>query len=141
MIPTLFGISLVCFALIQFVPGGPVEEMISRIRRLGSDRGVNASRSISPEEVENIKAYFGFDKPAPVRYFNWIKNVCRLDLGNSYSYNEPVWNVIASKFPISIFFGLSSFFLSYIVCIPLGLYKAIHHKSLFDTISSVIIFT
>ncbi len=141
MIPTLFGISLVCFILIQFVPGGPVEEMISRIQRTSGEKGRDAAKSISPEEVENIKVYFGFDKPAHVRYLNWIRNVIKLDLGNSYTYNEPVWNVISSKFPISLFFGLTSFFLSYAICIPLGLYKAIHHKSFFDTFSSLVIFT
>lgn len=142
MIPTILGITVVCFTLIQFVPGGPVEQMISRIRtatRVG--HGVDASKAISEEEIENIKAYFGFDKPAYVRYFLWLGNVLRLDLGNSYTYEEPVWKVIASKFPISLFFGLTSFLLSYLICIPLGMYKAMKNKSTSDTVSSVIIFT
>jgi microcin C transport system permease protein len=141
MVPTLFGITLVCFVLIQFVPGGPVEEMISRIQRVNSERGRDSSKTITPEEVENIKAYFGFDKPAHVRYFNWLKNLAKLDLGNSYTYNEPVWKVISSKFPISIFFGLTSFILSYLICIPLGIKKAIQHKSGFDVFSSIVIFS
>jgi microcin C transport system permease protein len=140
MIPTLFGITVICFALIQFVPGGPVEQMISKIQRSAGEKGQNANRSISAEEVQNIKAYFGFDQPAHIRYFRWIKNVAKLDLGESYAYNEPVWDVISSKFPISLFFGITSFALSYLICIPLGMYKAIHHRSPFDTISSIVIF-
>jgi len=139
MIPTLFGISLVCFILIQFVPGGPVEEYISRARQANSGKGSSMAR-ISPEEVAHIKAYFGFDKPAPIRYLNWVGNVARGDLGKSYAYQEPVLHVILSKMPISIFFGLTSFLLSYMVCIPLGVAKAMRHRSLFDSLSSIVIF-
>ena len=134
MIPTLLGISLVCFTLIQFVPGGPVEEMISRLKGAGSERGKDVSETISQEEINNIKKYYGFDKPAYVRYFKWLGNLLRLDLGNSYFYEEPVWDVIVSKFPISLFFGLVSFILSYSVCIPLGMWKAIRNQSGFDAI-------
>ena len=140
MLPTLFGISLVCFTLIQFVPGGPVEEAISKMRQVGATKGMSASKSISPEEVANIKAYFGFDDPAPVRYVKWLGNVARGDLGKSYSHQEPVLDVILSKMPISLFFGLTSFLLSYLVCVPLGMAKALRHRSVFDTVSSVIIF-
>ncbi len=141
MIPTLLGITVVCFTLIQFVPGGPVEQMISRLRAASTEgRGVDASRSISEEEIENIKRYYGFDKPAHVRYFQWLGNVLRLDLGTSYTYEEPVWNVISSKFPISLFFGLTSFLLSYLICIPLGTAKAIKNGSAFDVASSTLIF-
>jgi microcin C transport system permease protein len=140
MIPTLLGITILCFALTQFIPGGPVEQMISRIRAAGSEKGMDASRTITVEEVENIKAYFGFDRPAHIRYIRWLGNVIKLDLGTSYSYEEPVWDVIVSKFPISLFFGFTSFFLSYLVCIPLGMMKAVKNKSTFDTVTSVIIF-
>lgn len=139
MVPTLFGISLACFVLIQFVPGGPVEEMISKVQQASNEK--RGGGSISPQEVENIKAYFGFDKPAHVRYFIWIGNVARLDLGKSYAYQEPVWDVIKAKFPISIFFGLTSFVLSYLVCIPLGVAKALRNRSWFDTLSSAAIFS
>lgn len=140
MIPTLIGITMVCFALTHFIPGGPVEEMISRIRAAGSDRGMDASKSITEEEIANIKAYYGFDNPVHIRYIKWLGNVARLNLGTSYAYEEPVWNVIVSKFPISLFFGVTSFFISYLVCIPLGMIKAIKNNTHFDTLSSVIIF-
>ena len=140
MIPTIFGITVICFALTQFIPGGPVEQMISRIRAASAERGADASRQISEQEIENIKAYFGFDKPAHIRYLKWLENVVRLDLGTSYAYEEPVWDVIVSKFPISLFFGFTSFFLSYLICIPLGMLKAVRNNSRFDTITSVIVF-
>ncbi len=141
MIPTILGISIVCFALIQFVPGGPVEETISRLKNAESQKGMSASQAITEEEIENIKAYYGFDKPAYERYFSWIGNVVTLEFGDSYSYEEPVLDVIISKFPISIFFGVTSFFLSYIICIPLGMAKAIRHGSKFDVLSSLVIFS
>jgi microcin C transport system permease protein len=139
MIPTLLGISLVCFILFQFVPGGPVEEYISKIRAVGSARGATA-KTISQEEINNIKAYMGYDQPAHLRYLHWLGNVCRGDLGKSLVYQQPVLQVIASKFPVSILFGLTSFILSYLVSIPLGIRKAISHGGVFDTASSAIIF-
>lgn len=138
MLPTLLGISLVCFTLIQFVPGGPVEEIISKVRAHSGARA--GAQSISQEEIANIKAYFGFDKPAYVRYLQWLGNICRGDFGNSYVYQKPVLEVILSKMPISIFFGLVSFVLSYAISLPLGVRKAITHGSLSDAISSALIF-
>ena len=110
MIPTMLGITVACFLLCQFVPGGPVEQVISRLRAASSIHGAS-QRTISPEEVANIKAYLGFDKPIHVRYFIWLGRLLRFDLGNSYVYHLPVWNVIVSKMPISLFFGLTSFIL------------------------------
>ena len=143
LIPTLLGITAVCFTLIQFVPGGPVEELISRVRAQSSLEGGGGSttqQQITEEEIENIRAYYGFDKPAITRYFEWLGKVVQFDLGTSYFYEEPVWDVIKSKFPISLFFGLVSFVLSYSICIPLGLYKAIWNCSRFDLYSSIMIF-
>jgi len=139
MIPTLLGITLVCFILIQFVPGGPVEQVISKVRAYGSSRGASA-KAISQEEIQNITAYFGFDQPAYIRYLRWLGNVCRGDLGKSYVYQQPVLQVIVSKFPVSVLFGLSSFILSYLISIPLGVRKAISHGGVFDAASSAVIF-
>lgn len=140
MIPTLFGISLACFALTQFVPGGPVEQMVAQIRQAQGDRGQDASRAITQEEVENIKRHYGFDQPVHVRYVRWLGKIVRLDMGRSFAYGEPAWDVIKSKFPISLFFGLTSFLLSYLICIPLGVAKAMRHKSAFDTTTSALLF-
>lgn len=143
MIPTLIGITVVCFAIIQFVPGGPVEELLSRAQAMAAAKGggIDANRAVSPEQIEALKAYFGFDKPAHIRYLEWLGKVIRLDLGTSYTYGEPVWDVIVSRFPISLFFGITSFLLSYLICIPLGLLKAVRHGSKFDSWSSVLIFS
>lgn len=138
IIPTLLGISLVCFALVQFVPGGPVEEIISKANRAAASRP--GSHGISAEEVANIKAYFGFDKPAYARYFAWLGNMCRGDFGNSYVYQQPVLQVIVSKMPISFFIGIVAFFISYSVSIPLGVHKAMHNGSWSDTATSVLVF-
>jgi microcin C transport system permease protein len=138
-IPTLLGISVACFILIQLVPGGPVEETIAKIQAAAGQRGGRA-RSISAAEIENIKAYFGYDRPAHERYFIWMGNLLKGDFGNSYIYHKPVLDVILSKMPISLFFGLTSFFLSYAVSIPLGVAKAVRHHSTFDTVTSVLIF-
>ena len=97
------------------------------------------SPPFSDDYVQHLLT-FGFDKPAHIRYLKWLENVARLDLGTSYAYEEPVWDVIVSKFPISLFFGFTSFFLSYLICIPLGMLKAVRNNSRFDTITSVIIF-
>jgi microcin C transport system permease protein len=139
MVPTILGITIACFLLCQFVPGGPVEQVISRVRAVSAAHGAS-QKSISPEEVENIKAYFGFDKPIHVRYLIWLSKLLRFDLGNSYVYHMPVWNVITSKMPISLFFGLTSFILSYAISIPLGVWKAIKHHSAFDIATSSLVF-
>lgn len=142
MIPTLIGISLLCFILIQLIPGGPVEELISRAQSVAAMKGgVDASKALSPEQIAQIQSYFGFDKPAWQRYIEWLWNVLHLNLGESYTYGEPVWDVIKSRFPVSLFFGCTSFFLSYLICIPLGLWKAVNHGSKGDVISSGVIFS
>lgn len=139
ILPTLLGISVACFVLIQFVPGGPVEEMVGRIRAASSEMGGEAHQ-VTAAEIENIKAYFGFDRPAHERYFIWLGNLLQGDFGRSYVYHRPVLEVILSKMPISLFFGLTSFFLAYLVSVPLGVAKAIRHNSTFDTISSMLVF-
>jgi microcin C transport system permease protein len=139
MVPTLLGITVVCFLLIQFVPGGPVEQMISKVQQAASAKG--AAATISAAEIENIKAYFGWDKPIHVRYFTWLGKLAHFDLGMSYAYQEPVWDLLLKKLPISLFFGLSSIALSYLVCVPLGVAKALRNGTWFDTVTSVIIFS
>lgn len=139
VIPTLLGICVACFVLIQFVPGGPVEEMIGRLQAFSSERGGGA-KAITAAEVENIKAYFGFDRPAHERFFTWLGNLVRGDFGRSYIYHGPVLEVILSKMPVSLFFGLTSFFLAYLISVPLGVAKAIRHNSTFDTVTSVLVF-
>jgi microcin C transport system permease protein len=139
IIPTLLGISLATFVLIQFVPGGPVEEMISKVQGLANAQG-SSVKELSTEEIQNIKEYFGFDHPAHIRYLSWLTNLLQGDWGDSYVYHQPVLGVILSKMPISLFFGITSFILAYSISIPLGVAKSMRHESWFDTISSSVIF-
>jgi microcin C transport system permease protein len=127
------------------VPGGPVERQILRYKMELAQGGggagtVRGSVEIPPEAIEEMKRYYGFDKPVYTRYGLWLWNVMHLNLGNSYIYQDPVWDVIKSRFPISMFLGLTGFFLSYLVCIPLGVFKAIRHGSRFDLFSSLVVF-
>jgi microcin C transport system permease protein len=147
VIPTFLGITLAVFVIMHFVPGGPVERQIMRYQmaamgEAGAGGGGGGGRAVSlPQEaIDEIRRYYGFDKPVHVRYVQWLGNLLRLDLGNSYIYYQPVWDVIKSRFPISIFLGLTGFVLSYLVCVPLGVMKAIRHGSGFDFVSSFIVF-
>ena len=144
IIPTFLGITLAVFVMMHFVPGGPVERQIMRFKMALATEGGSAGTAISidiPEDaIEEMRRYYGFDKPVHVRYALWLWNLVHLDLGRSYIYQDPVWEVIKSRFPISIFLGLTGFFLSYLVCIPLGVWKAIRHGSRFDFASSFIVF-
>lgn len=148
MIPTFFGITLIAFTVIQFVPGGPLEQELMKIRAgiasLGGETGGVASGvdvvEIPEEALAEMKRFYGVDKPIPVRYAMWIWNLFHFNLGYSYKFAEPVWDVIKSRFPISIYFGFIGFMLSYTVCIPLGVAKAVKHGSPFDLVSSILVF-
>jgi microcin C transport system permease protein len=146
IIPTFLGITIAVFVIMHFVPGGPVERQIMRFRAAAATEG-GAGRSagssnieIPPEVLEEMRRFYGFDQPVHIRYIRWLRNVLMLDLGTSYVYQDPVWDVIKSRFPVSVFLGLTGFVLSYLVCIPLGVFKAIRHGSKFDFSSSVIVF-
>ena len=145
IIPTLLGISIACFLIMQIVPGGPVEQAIQKIKHAaqnesGASASGNLQSNMTAEELSNIKKYYGFDKPVLVRYFSWLAKVVKLDLGASYAYEKPVLEVIISRLPISLTFGLTGLFITYLVCIPLGIKKALEHGGPFDNWSSILIF-
>ena len=146
IIPTFLGITVAVFVIMQFVPGGPVERRIMQIQQAAAQggRGIGAaargSTALPEDAIEQIRAYYGFDKPIPQRYALWLWKVLHLDLGTSYIYQDPVWDVIRSRFPVSIFLGLTGFLLSYFICIPLGVIKAVRHGSKFDVGSSALVF-
>ena len=133
IIPTFIGITLAVFVVTHFVPGGPVERQIMRYRMaVATEGGVGggaATIDLPEDAIEEMRRYYGFDKPVHIRYAQWLWNLLHLDLGRSYVYQDPVWDVIKSRFPVSIFLGLTGFFLSYLVCVPLGALKAIRHGS------------
>jgi microcin C transport system permease protein len=143
IIPTFVGITMAVFLVMNFVPGGPVERQIMRYKMAMAERGGGAARGeveIPQEAIDEMRRYYGFDKPVHIRYAQWLWKVVHLDLGRSYIYQDPVWDVIKSRFPISVFLGLTGFLLSYLVCIPLGVFKAIRHGSRFDISSSLLVF-
>jgi microcin C transport system permease protein len=150
IIPTFLIATMVVFVILQYTPGGPFEmiEMQFKMRQMGSGEasgggggGRGGGGGEIPEQAkEELKRYFNLDKPVPVRYAMWLGNIMQGDFGKSYTYSEPVLDVITSRFPISIYFGLIGFVLSYLICIPLGIIKAIRHGSAFDLTSSAIVF-
>lgn len=145
IIPTFIGITLAAFLVMNIVPGGPIERQIMRYRMaVAAEGGVSGggagSAEIPEAAMEEMKRYYGFDKPVYTRYGIWLWNVLHLNLGQSYVYQDPVWDVIKARFPVSLFLGFSGFFLSYLVCIPLGVFKAIRHGSKFDLLSSLTVF-
>jgi microcin C transport system permease protein len=146
MIPTLFGITILSFVIINLTPGSPVEQKLQQLRMGGGAHGTGGMGSgrsesgVSKEVIDALNKQYGFDKPLLVRYGIWIKNLVRLDFGDSFKYEEPVTQLVVSKFPVSLMFGIVSFILTYLVCIPLGVYKAIHNGSKFDQASTVVLF-
>ena len=144
VIPTFIGITISCFALCQFVPGGPVEQMMIQMRGIGGAEAGSAtlpSESISENQRKALEAHFGFDKPIIQRYWEWLW-VHRMGMKvDSYKYtNKTVWQLIVERFPVSLTFGITGFILTYLICIPLGIGKALRNGSAFDLVSSVVVF-
>ena len=165
MIPTLFGIMLITFVIVQFAPGGPVERMIAeiqgintsasaRISNAGGDIGGGArmasgggggtskyrgAQGLDPEFIARLEQQFGFDKPAHERFIKMIGDYARFDFGESYYRSVSVIDLILEKMPVSISLGLWSTLLIYLISIPLGIRKAMKDGSRFDTWTSGVI--
>lgn len=147
MIPTLFGVMLVTFIVIQFVPGGPVEQLISQMQRhsaAGEAGGgiaplYRGDAGLDAERLEKLKALYGFDKPVHERFFDMMVNYASFDLGDSYFHHKSVTDLIVSKLPVSVSLGLWTFFIVYLSCIPLGIAKAARDGSHFDVATTTII--
>lgn len=147
MIPTLFGIMLIAFVVTQFVPGGPVEQLVNQLKHRGQaseatvgEQGLyRGATGLDPEQLESFKKLYGFDKPAHERFFLMLKRYLTFDFGESYYHNQTVVGLILSKLPVSISLGMWSFFLTYLTCIPLGITKAVRDGSTFDVATSTII--
>lgn len=158
VIPTLLGIMVINFTLVQFVPGGPVEQIIAQMEGGGdvfegfagggSDTGVDTSatndryvgaRGLPPEFIEELEREFGFDKPPLERFLNMLWNYMRLDFGESYFRSISVTDLVIEKLPVSISLGLWSTLIAYLVSIPLGIRKAVRDGSTFDTWTSAMI--
>ncbi|MCK5384203.1 MAG: microcin C ABC transporter permease YejB [Alphaproteobacteria bacterium] len=166
MIPTLFGILLLSFVIVQFVPGGPVEKMIAELQGhntsatarftgggagdTGATAGASSAMSrnstykgaqgLDPEFIAELEELYGFDKPAPVRFWIMLKNYLTFDLGESYYRDVSVLSLIVEKMPVSISLGLWSTLIIYLISIPLGIKKAVKDGSPFDVWTSAAIF-
>jgi len=144
MIPMFFIMTGVFFALQTYLPGGPVEEALARIRGADGGGGGRTERSMSVDDIEKLRGelmkQYGLDKPVHIRYFNWVKSVATFDFGDSIVTRQPAIDTIVSRFPVSLGFGIPGFFLTYLICIPLGIIKALRDGSSFDVISSVVLF-
>ena len=147
MLPTLIGVIAITFAVIQFVPGGPVEQALLELKgRSGGGEATGGGASeyrgrqgIDAERVAEIKALYGFDKPASARFWQMLKGFASFDLGQSFYHHKDVWALVKSKMPVSITIGLWTFFLTYFVSLPLGIAKAVREGSRFDAASSMLV--
>jgi microcin C transport system permease protein len=138
MIPTILGVLTITFIITQFVPGGPVEQVIAEMRHRSAGGAVSGNE-IDPKEIEQIKRQFGFDKPPLTRYLIMLRDYSHFHLGRSFSYGIDVWKVIKSKLPVSISLGLWSTLLGYLISIPLGVAKAVREGSHFDAITTMVV--
>ena len=155
IIPTLIGIMIINFALVQFVPGGPIEQIIAEMEGSGDvfesisgtggsevEENVTASESYQgarglPEEfIQELEREFGFDKPPLERFLNMMWNYMRFDFGESYFRSISVVDLVLEKMPVSITLGLWSTLIAYMVSIPLGIRKAVRDGSAFDSWTS-----
>jgi microcin C transport system permease protein len=167
LVPTLFGIILINFAVTQFAPGGPVEQMIAELRGQGNTtlgrltgEGSGETRAPSPQDqtsgegprstyrgargldpavVAEIEKAFGFDKPATTRFWEMITSYLRFDFGRSLFQDRPVVDLILEKMPVSISLGLWSTLIIYLVSIPLGIRKAVRDGTRFDAWTSGVV--
>ncbi len=147
IIPTFIGITLVVFVITRFVPGGPVDRILSQARQkamaedstMGSRSNFQDDSPLSDEQLQELKEFYGFDKPVLVSYIQWLGKVLVFDLGVSTRYYDPVWGIIKDKLPVSVYYGLVTTILTYLVCIPLGILKAVKHKTFIDNSTSIFV--
>lgn len=159
IIPTLLGIMIINFAMVQFVPGGPVEQAIARAQGQGDvfggftggggdaanmdqtaggggDERYIGARGLDPKFIAQLEKEYGFDKPPLQRFLDMMWNYMRLDFGQSFFRSESVINLVLEKMPVSISLGLWSTLIAYLVSIPLGIRKAVRDGTPFDTWTS-----
>lgn len=139
MLPTLFGVILITFIVTQFVPGGPVEQYVAEARRATPGGGYRGAQGVDPKKIEEIKKLYGFDKPPAERFAQMLGQFARFDLGRSFFQNKDVWELIKEKLPVSISLGLWTFFISYLIAVPLGVAKAVRAGSNFDLVTTLLI--
>ena len=164
MIPTLLGIMVINFVIVQAAPGGPVEQLIAQIQgraveatarvsgagggevqgggaapRAGEDSRYRGAQGLDPEFIKQLQRLYGFDEPAYQRFFKMLKQYLRFDFGTSYFRDESVINLVLEKMPVSISIGLWTTLLTYLISIPLGIRKAVRDGTRFDVWTSSVI--
>ena len=141
MLPTLLGALTITFCVVQFVPGGPIEQLMAEARAGsgGDTDGYRAGRDIDKKQIEELKQLYGFDKPAHVRYVEMLSHFAQFDLGRSFLHDKPVWALIKEKLPVSISLGLWAFVISYLAAVPLGVAKAVREGTRFDTFTTLLV--
>ncbi|MFO1208565.1 MAG: microcin C ABC transporter permease YejB [Amaricoccus sp.] len=156
MVPTLLGILLINFILVQFMPGGPIEQIVSRLQdetsttdritgggsetgATGADSEYKGAQGLPPEFLAKLKVQFGFDKPAWQRFLIMVRNYLTFNFGESYFRSISVVDLVIEKMPVSISLGLWTTLLAYMISIPLGIRKAVGDGSRFDTATSGLI--
>ncbi len=156
MIPTLLGIMIINFALVQFVPGGPIEQILSQldeqssatdriagggseVGNSSSDSQYQGSKGLPEDFIKDLEKQFGFDKPPIERFLLMMGNYVRFDFGESYFRSISVVDLVLEKMPVSITLGIWTTLLAYLISIPMGIRKAVHDGSKFDTWTSAII--
>jgi microcin C transport system permease protein len=145
MVPTLLGVLLLTFVVIQFVPGGPVEQYLAEAKAgagSGAEGGglsYRGAQGVDPKRIEQAKALYGFDKPAHERFWHMLTQFARFDLGKSFYQNRDVSELVWEKLPVSMSLGLWTFFISYLVAVPLGVAKAVRAGTRFDFLTSLIV--
>jgi microcin C transport system permease protein len=162
MVPTLFGIMVINFVIIQFAPGGPVESLIAQIQGLGADAterfaggsqeqlapteasrdtgtGYRGAQGLDPELIARIERMYGFDQPAHVRFFDMMGRYLVFDFGESFFSDRKVVDLVLDKLPVSVSLGLWTTLLVYLISIPLGVAKAVRDGSPFDVWTSAVV--
>jgi microcin C transport system permease protein len=159
IIPTLFGIMVLNFVIVQFAPGGPVEQTIARLkgtvvsvsepivgsasdfssRQGDNDSGYRGARGLDPGIIKEIERMYGFDKPAHERFWMMMKDYATFDFGDSFFKGRPVVDLVIEKMPVSISLGLWTALIIYLVSIPLGIAKAVRDGSPFDVWTSIVV--
>ncbi|HDR9481405.1 TPA: ABC transporter permease subunit [Burkholderia aenigmatica] len=143
MIPTLLGVLTVTFVIMQFVPGGPVEQVMARLQGssvhgegASGPGGYHGNEGVDPAQVAAIRHTFGFDVPPLTRYVRMLTHYARFDLGQSFFQHRSVWALIVSKLPVTVTLGTCALVLTYLIAVPLGIAKALRRGTTFDFATS-----
>ncbi len=166
IIPTLLGIMVINFAIVQIAPGGPIEQLIAEISNIGvgttgrisgsggeitgenaaashrnitPDGSYRGAQGLDPEFIKELEVQFGFDKPLHIRFLDMMKNYLLFDFGTSFFRDEKVVDLVLSKLPVSISLGLWTTLIVYLISIPLGIRKAVKDGTRFDIWSSTVL--